>query len=266
MVTEDYKALDYPLDLWIDWNSRMFDQLSLVTYGHIDLPSKPNLIVTELAASRRDNFEFYRLAKKEAQSRLSTDWKADLDVDEFVPAKIPVSELDSRLTYAFEMRHLYGNLETEIQGYFPAYYFRLHYGERRVLMDGGAVAGPYAAKILYSRAWRYPFWRFLRLGTYVSPLRPTRAFEVFHTGACRKPESLSTKWTRQIQIEVRQGRKQNADRLSLLKGGFDYHSFKGLNPASRLTRIRDDRLPAVLKANHARFTHVSFSDDEYAAA
>lgn len=262
-VSSRYRELDFPLDLWIEWNSKFFDQLSLVTYGHIDVPPCSNLIVTEMVEPDSDSFDFYLFGMEGAQRRLTTDWRISLPADEFVSSRIPTNTLDTSRTYALKMRHLYGNINTEIHGSFPPHYFRLHYGVKRIIGDGGAIAGPYDAKIIFSRALRFGLWRYLKVGQHVSPLEPRHSFEVFHTGACRSPRALSKKWREQIEIEVDEGFHDNEQRFDILNATFNYHDFKRINKLSYLTRVSDQDLPGILKSNRDRFDHAQFSSDEY---
>lgn len=259
----DYNELDYPLDLWLEWTTKIFDEVSIVTYGHLALPSYPNLIVTEVDPISRSSFEFYTIGKSVAQEKLTTDWKVLLDIDEFLPTKLDVSKLNKMRTYAFKMHHLYGNVHTEILGAFPEFYYRIHYGNRRVLGDGGAVFGPYAGKIIYRRALRYALWRYLKIGTHVSPLNPFDSFPIYHTGACRRPDVMSRKWKVQTELEIKEGIKDNEERLSLLDTAFDYHKFQGISKNASLRPVGENELPVVLAIQSQRFNQVVFDDWEY---
>ena len=47
-ATSDYLDLDYPLDLWIQWNSKFFDKLAIAAYGPIDVTYPQNVTVKRL--------------------------------------------------------------------------------------------------------------------------------------------------------------------------------------------------------------------------
>ena len=147
-VTEDYKHKDYPLDLWIQWSVKLFDQVALVTYGTIDLPSYRNLVTEALPPIEKDTFAFYTIGKNRAQHLLQTDWKVLLDIDEFPSTRIDTSSLDKRMIYATRIHHLYGNANTEIlDSGLPSFMYRIHYGNKDILGDGYAVRGAQAGRL-----------------------------------------------------------------------------------------------------------------------
>ena len=219
--------------------------------------------IIEIDKTNPFNFSFYTRAETIAQRELNTDWKILLDVDEFFKERPNFAQLDPKKTYAIRMRNLYGNVTTEIKGYFPDYYWVIHTGNKKVLGDGGTVTGPYCAKILPKKFLKYLLWRFLKIGQHVSPLFPKISFEVFHTGTLRKPEALSKKWKFQTEIEINEGFIENMHRLQLLNKPFIYHDFKKIDNKNYLVKIDESILPDILLKNKDRFLQVTFSESEY---
>lgn len=262
-VSDDWKVKDYPADLWIDWHAKLFDEICLVTSGNAKLSNKKNVRIIELDKHETFDFSFYTEAFTRGQKELNTDWKIMLDVDEFFKERPDFSNLDPKKTYAVKMHNLYGNLETEIRGYFPDYYYHIHTGYKKVLGDGGAVSGPYYAKIAPKKAVKYFFWKYLKIGQHVSPLIPLKYFDVFHTGTVRNPEALSKKWKFQTEIEINEGYKDNKARLQLLNQKFDYHDYKKIDRKNYLVKISMETLPSIILQNRDRFWHTDFSKDEY---
>ena len=262
-ISDDWKIKDYPVDLWLDWHTKLLDKICLVTYGDAKLPIKKNVKIIELGKYDTFDFSFYTKAETLAQHELDTDWKILLDVDEFFKERPDFSRLDPKKTYAIKMHNLYGNLQTEIRGYFPDYYWVIHTGLKKVLGDGGTVSGPYYAKIEPKNAIKYFAWRYLKLGKHVSPLIPLTSFDIFHTGTVRRPDALSKKWKFQTEIEIKEGYKDNKNRLQLLNEPFNYHDFKKIDEKNYLVKINMDTLPNILVENKTRFWYADFSEDEY---
>jgi hypothetical protein len=264
-VTKDWREKDYPVDLWLEWHSYLFDEICLVTYGDAELKSYKNTKIIEVPEKASFDFSFYREAEKIAQNGLNTKWKVLLDVDEFLPHRIDTSVLDPKKTYSIKLRNLYGNLETEIRGFFPEYFWVIHTGNKKILGDGGTVAGPYSAKILLFNAVKFGMWKYLKIGQHVSPLSPIISFEVFHTGTLRKPDAMSKKWKFQTEIEISEGYKENANRLALLNEPFNYHNFRKISEKNYLVKIDVKSVPSILTAHRERFWHVDFDPIEYSA-
>ncbi len=262
-VSDDWKIKDYPVDLWLDWHSKLFDEICLVTYGDAKLSHSNNVKIIQLDKEDTFDFSFYLKAETIAQHELNTDWKVLLDVDEFFTDRPDFTDLDRKETYAIKMHNLYGNLETEVRGYFPDYYWVIHTGIKKVLGDGGTVSGPYYARIAPKNAIKYLIWRYLKMGQHVSPLIPKIAYDVFHTGTVRKPEALSKKWKFQTEIEIAEGYKENEHRLQLLDEPFNYHNFMKIDKKNYLIKIDTELLPRILIENKNRFWHVDFSVEEY---
>lgn len=262
-VTDDWRIKDYPVDLWLDWHLKLFDEICLVTYGNAKLKPNTKLRIIQLDKTNASDFSFYTRAETIAQRGLSTNWKILLDVDEFFKERPDFTHLNPKKTYAIRMRNLYGNLITEIKGYFPDYYWVIHTGNKKVIGDGGTITGPYCARILPKKFIKYLFWRYLKIGEHVSPLLPEISFDVFHTGTLRRPEALSKKWKFQTEIELREGFNENMHRLQFLNEPFNYHDFKKINNKNYLVKINENTLPAVLLKNKGRFWQVNFSESEY---
>ena len=269
-ATSDYLDLDYPLDLWIQWNSRFFDKLAIVTYGQIDISYPQNVTVNRYEnPPNPSSLDFYTKGKTYAQHLLTTEWKVALDIDEFVSDRIDTTRFQEKKAYAFRMRHLYGNLTTEIVGAFPDHYYRIHHGDRKIFGDGGAVAPPYSGRIIYKDAV-IDILRTIsgKKELLINPFHPYQEemIEIWHTGALRRPDVMSKKWRSQIYREINSGIISNESRLTILDMPFDYHTFNRLSPKAALKRVDFDDLPEILGKNEERFHHVDFDDSEYTSS
>ena len=231
----EWKKFDYPLDLWLKYNSEIFDEVALITYGKEEIPYKAkNIIIEEVEPPKKDDFNFYRFGKKKAQDLLNTDWKILLDTDEFIKEIPNLENLNKKLTYILKYRHLYGNLYTEIKGNKEFAYTspRVHFGKRNIIGDG-AVDGPYSIKIVG---------------------------EFYHTNAVRNPTALSLKWKEQIQREINEKRFRTAKRLKYLEDTFDYSKYKEYWPGSYLIEIDKQKIPKILIENSSRFSWYKFEN------
>ena len=268
-VTSDYVDLDYPLDLWIEWNSKLFDRISIVTYGSIEINCPENVEMKRFESPPSpSSFDFYLKGKTYAQQMLKTDWKVALDVDEFVNSRIDTNRFKKGKAYPIKMRHLYGNLCTEIMNTFPSHYYRIHYGNRKVIGDGGDVSQPYSQRILFKNLARDILHKLMRNDNMVNPFspKPNEMIEVWHTGALRRPEAMSKKWRTQIKREMNSGIVTNESRLSILDVPFDYHNFKGIDSNATLRKIGVNEVPEILRKNVKRFHYIDFDDNEYSMA
>ncbi|MCI2413548.1 MAG: hypothetical protein MPI47_09540 [Cuniculiplasma sp.] len=107
-TTNDWKELGYPLDLWLEWNSKYFDQLALVIYGEMEVDPPSNVtIIKEPSIPDRTNEDFFLSGKERAQKLLNTDWKVMLDTDEFVSKRIDTTNLDRKRAYAIRERDFF---------------------------------------------------------------------------------------------------------------------------------------------------------------
>ncbi len=256
-VTPDWKEKDYPLDLWLKWTPRIFDEVVLSLYGNVRLPSFakriPNLKIIKMEQPLITSFRFSTYGKRAAQKELHTDWKMILDIDEFLPARIDTNKLNKKYAYPCLYHHLYGNANTEIHAFFK-YKYVLHHSNRAVINDGSSVASPY-----FLGFGRRVLNRII--GTDPNPPRnitPPVVFDIWHTGATRNPVALSKKWRIQGERLARNG--VNAykflDALQEMGNSFDYSSYKRTWPNSYLTHVDDNELPEILRENKKRFLWV----------
>jgi hypothetical protein len=84
-ATDNWKEMQYPIDLWLKYNSRFFDKLSVVYVGDEDkFPSHDpdNAIISFTKKLDYYGWEIYTKYKQMAQNLLDTDWKVLLDSDE----------------------------------------------------------------------------------------------------------------------------------------------------------------------------------------
>ncbi len=256
-VTSDYKDLDFPLDLWIDWHAGMLDQIALVTYGKFDLPVRDNLklIPIDEEVSNAD-FNFYLIGKTLAQKSLDTQWKVMLDIDEFLKVKPDVKNLDKTKAYALRYRNLFGNVNTEIiNREFPRYQFRVHNGARTVLGDGGNISGPYDKRKSIGVFFNSSAERILGRRNWITWTEPNKTFEVFHTGSDRDPKSLKEKWITQLIRERNEKREFDQRRYNFLSRSdrFDFEAYRLIWPGSKISSVSDAELPEILLKNKPRF-------------
>jgi hypothetical protein len=230
-VTADWRELDYPLDLWLEWHLPVLDRVALVTYGEFDVPHSGDsrLIVSamEINPVYGRYFNFYTIGKTQAQHLLDTDWKILLDIDEFI-YRPNTDGLDPARTYGFRYHNLYGSIEYEMAPSvpFPAYQFRVHHGNRELLGDGANGQGPWADDIF---------------------------FDVWHTGACRNPQALSVKWKAQIKREMAMGYGAHEGRLQYLDGPFPYEKYAEIWPGASIIRTNRYSMPEILVRHRERF-------------
>ena len=266
---DDWKELDYPLDLWLEWNSRHFDKVALATYGKFDIDLPSNVIVKEIPFKpNRTTEQFYIRGKAFAQNLLDTDWKVMLDIDEFVSKRIDTSGLDPKKAYAISLRQLYGNLETEIKNAFPSFFFRINHGDRNVDNTGGSVVKPYAAKFVFRNFSHDVSLKIFGKGHYLPYYIPYSdpKFEVWHTGAVRRPEVMAKKWRIETTAAINSHPgigSEYRDFLQYVQDRFNYKNYKKIWPSAVLSKVDIDTMPEVLKLNKERFDFVQFSDSEY---
>lgn len=122
-LTQNWRQLEYPADLWIQHNSKCFDELALFTYGKInlgkDLPENVKIVEgPKLDTSDFSGFRFYTYAKTKAMEALTTKWKVILESDEFITKRIDTSNFNRFFSYPLGFIQLYGNISTEIKSAF----------------------------------------------------------------------------------------------------------------------------------------------------
>jgi hypothetical protein len=269
-VTPNWKELDYPLDLWIEHHVNIFDQVALVCYGDIDIPSNKKLVVNHIQPIGEEKFSFYVIGKTKAQELLSTDWKVLLDIDEFIPERINPDKLDPKYVYPLFYHNLYGNLSTDIGCVglvLPSYQARIHYGNKKVLGDGACVNGKYDTRFAISARTILNRIKFALFPNSVipQPLRvPKISFDVWHTGTVRNPLALNEKWKRQTMRALNEDyHAYDSQARHLDKAGFDYTNFRSIFSASKLKRVDRNLLPKCLTDNSKRFDWVQFKDSDY---
>lgn len=268
-VLNDGRELDYPLDLWLDWNSRYFDKLALAVYGDVDIKVPSNVIISSIPSMRDvTNEEYYVKGKTYAQHLLNTEWKVMLDIDEFVPKRIDTSSLDRRKTYAIRPRNFFGNLETEIVNIFPKFYFRIHYGYRRVIgTDAAGVSPPYAAKFVLGNFIHDVSRKIYKKGEFKPYYDPSSdiTFDVWHTNAVRRPEAMAKKWRIQTTAAINSNPSLDnyKDFLQYVQSSFDYQSYKKIWPSAVLKRIDLSTIPEILRVNAERFNVAKFDASCY---
>ena len=239
-ITPDWKQLGYPLDLWLKHNLKIFDQISLVLYGNVEIPVDNDIIVKEIVEPpEKKQFTFYSLGKTMAQKNLHTDWKVLLDIDEFITSRPILEDLDKSYSYYLRYRNLFGNAFTEIKcvNAFPKKAPRVHYGDRTIEGDGGLVSGPYK-KIIVG--------------------------EFFHTNTIRDPNILSAKWKEQILREMNEGIFRHTGRLEYLNEPFNFSAYKEVWPGSYLVSHKKEELPRIIVENIHRFHDFKF-ENSYAS-
>lgn len=268
-TANDWMELDYPLDLWLKWNSKFFDQISLATYGKLifdDLPK--NVKVSEIPSKLDKSSEEYIFKGKSfAQSLLDTEWKVMLDIDEFVKERIETSRFNKKKAYAIRDIHLFGNLETEILNAFPQHYFRIHYGHRRLDKYAGSVAPPYAAKINFGNVIYDIIYKLTAKNPTKSiyTVSSNSSCEVWHTNALRRPTVMKNKWILETAsaINSAHGDKSYEEFLSKISISFSYGEYKKFFPTAKLKKVNLKELPDVFIDNSQRFNHYQFDSTSY---
>ena len=265
----DWRELDYPLDLWLKWNSKHFDKIALATYGKVDIDIPSNVIVKEIPFKPdRTTEQYYIKGKAFAQTLLDTEWKVMLDIDEFVSKRIDTSRLDQKKAYAISLRQLYGNLGTEMKGAFPTFFFRIHYHNRTIDNTGGSVVRPYAAKFIFRNFSHDVIRKIFKKSHYIPYYLPYSEpkFEIWHTGAVRRPEVMAKKWKMETTAAINSHPGINSsykDFLQYVQDKFDYKNYKKIWPSAVISKVDLEALPEILKLNYERFNFVQFSNSEY---
>lgn len=275
----DWKEKDYPLDLWLENNLKIFDQVGLAIYGNMSLPKKfmrnEKLVILKIThlQANINNFEFYRYLKKKGQDLLSTDWKICLDTDEFITKKPNLSNLNRKYAYALKHHHLYGNYNTEIlSSFLPNFQFRIHADSREFSGDAGDLLGPHyeSTKIKISKKLVEITPKFIKNQIRYTPIglfglnksyasKPNFFVEEYHTGLARNPYSLQKKWATQIDRERREGYAANKKLIESKNTVFDYNSYKQNWPDAKLRKLNLSEIPEIIKKNKKRFSWVKFN-------
>lgn len=268
-VSKDWRKLQYPVDLWIQWNSKFFDELSICTYGSFDfgveIPSNVKITESNESDNDLDKFKFYTYGTYKAMKALGTDWKLSLPSDEFITRRIDTSHFNRFLAYPLGFIQLYGNIATEIKGAFMEYSYRIHYGNRKLVGDGG-INPPYSGNINLNGIVNLILRKIFRSHREeYKPIWTTTKIEnwAYHTNCLRSPEIMSAKWFAQMRRELDSGTKRDyySEWLNnILSKPFNYARYKEFWPESYLIKVDP---PRILADNSDRFTQVKFKDSEY---
>lgn len=261
-LSKQWKDLEYPVDLYIKWNSRHFDEMSIYTYGKVELPDNipSNVKIIEGVDPNDDGFNFYTFGLYKAMHSLETEWKVYLPTDEFIKERIKTENLNKRLAYPVKRIDLYGNIFTQILHAFIKYDYKIHYGNRKLLGDG-TVSPPYSGSIhldgirylLTDYVRRKPSYR--EEPIFTADYMPGT---IYHTNALRSPEKMSKKWFLQFTREKYAGiNRPDYDMVfnEMVSKPFNYRNYKLYWPKAELVKI--DPIP-ILVENKERFVNVNF--------
>lgn len=295
-VGRNWRGNDFPVDLWVKHSEKLFDEISIVTHcDRFDFKYGKNVRVTHVEEDPniRGTYRFYLDPLTVAQKKLNTDWKVLMPVDEFLTARINVGELDKRYAYAAKIRQFYGNLSTELTTTgFPNYQWRVHYGNRKILRDGGDVEPPYFARISPARlaglvleeaqrtmlnvshgeknaktnvsASRAPLS--YRIYSGLCDASRVKHFTVWHTGYARNPKSLMSKWKTDIIRDLNSSGAVNKGLEKILSEGDEIsynNAYKYVWRGVKLHRLDEKEVPKILLKNRKRFTWVEFGKEHY---
>ncbi len=214
---DDWREKDYPLDLWIEWHSKIFDSIVLVYVGDIyklkglEVPENVDILFVPYDRVKGRDYAFL---KNLAQKSLKTEWKMLLDIDEFI------TERPRLRTSNIYIHNLFGDVYHEIihkgvgegksvSGHVP--WIRLHKGDRPVVKDGCTVIGE---------------------GFIHDPI------EVYHTTLLRNPYELANR-TGYWRINKK----------------FDYSKWKEFWKDSIVKHVNPFSLPKILLDNSERFEY-----------
>lgn len=227
-VTKNWKDLDFPLDLWLEYHREIFDKIAVVKFGDFDLPFNASEIVDKtVKPPSSKTLKWGQYGKRQAMKLLDTDWKVCLDIDEFVHP-IDTSKMDPEKVYPLRYIHFWGSLDWMIMfNGDPYYQFRIHTGNNEVFSDAANINGDLSTDIL---------------------------IPVYHTNACRSPEILNDKWKREIERENGSGIHLNDYRLQFMSERV-YENYASMYPGSWLVNTERLRMPSVLRDNYDRFDY-----------
>ncbi len=268
-ISKDWEKLQYPVDLWIKHNSKFFDQISIYTYGAInfgiEMPTNVKIIEGDASENGLEKFDFYIHGLTAAMRNLRTDWKVYLPSDEFILSRIDTSHFNRFLAYPLGFIQLYGNVYTEIKSAFMEYSYRIHYGNRKQVSDGG-ITPPYSGKINLSGVLNLAQRRIL--STHLEEYKPiwtTTKIKnwAYHTNCLRSPEIMSGKWYAQMKREIDSGVRRDYYSKwlnNILSKPFEYSRYKEFWPNSYLVRTN---VPTILSDNQDRFVYIKFHESEY---
>jgi hypothetical protein len=175
---------------------------------------------------------------------------------------------------------------------FPNYQWRVHYGNRKILRDGGDVEPPYFARISPARlaglvleeaqrtmlnvshgeknaktnvsASRAPLS--YRIYSGLCDASRVKHFTVWHTGYARNPKSLMSKWKTDIIRDLNSSGAVNKGLEKILSEGDEIsynNAYKYVWRGVKLHRLDEKEVPKILLKNRKRFTWVEFGKEHY---
>lgn len=152
--------------------------------------------------------------------------------------------------------------------HFLLFFFRINHGDRNVDNTGGSVVKPYAAKFVFRNFSHDVSLKIFGKGHYLPYYIPYSdpKFEVWHTGAVRRPEVMAKKWRIETTAAINSHPgigSEYRDFLQYVQDRFNYKNYKKIWPSAVLSKVDIDTMPEVLKLNKERFDFVQFSDSEY---
>ena len=243
----DWKELDFPLLEWLEWTLPLVDEISLVLYGKVEdfaiflrdtKPSEnPKLKITPLPFHKNDSIDYSFKAMTLAMEELSTTWKLQVPIDEFLAERPNFDGLSDKYAYCPTIHNLYGNINTELVGgesitMLPFEPSRFHYGNQTLVGDSGDVGLPKG--------------------------KMTKPVHLWHTGYCRKPSALSNRLRTKVRNEVTYGIPNNRGVLQYTDKEWDYRNWRLLWPNAGLKKVEDSELPKILVENKERFNKIQW--------
>ncbi len=292
-IGKNWREKDYPIDLWIEHNRKMFDQVAVVTNEDLglDIEKGGDVLVKKVPERYINDYRYYNYPLLESQKMLNTDWRVLLPADEFIDSKIDTSLLDRRYAYPILSRNLYGNIGTEIilNREIPLFNYKIHYGRKKILTDGGDVTPPYYAKfslrplqrIVFNEIFFYRRSAGFMLGAghggmgklpfrlYNATRDPSKMyFTVWHTGLDRNPAAFSQKSKEEMERDIKVRGKKISPQFNTMyeqvkKPKFDYRAFRQTWPKSDIYRLDTRLLPETIRRNKKRFDWVTFKSNDY---
>ena len=294
-VTKNWKEIDLPLDLWVEWHLKFFDQIAICTYGHVNFLDKyknnKKIIIKQIDTKTPKTLKFFTIPETIAMHALTTDWKVGLDIDHFLGKRININNLNKKFAYPIICHDLYGNLNTEkvvkVSWFYPLIYgkkemqFRIHYKNRKLLGDGALTEMPYKLKkslfknLLYfllkhipkqfmenmekrySNKYKHRLLQNLLKNYKLNS--PYQEFEVWHTSAVRRPEAYIKRTNINGQKYLATKNFEGKNNIKEANYLFNYKDKKNYN---KLIHVDSKNLPSILLKNKSRFNHVKFNNIE----
>ena len=246
---KDWEKLDFPLKLWLQHTRPLVDQISLVVYGDMysiesaleansdGIRIMNNLKITYLPLEDNNSLAYSFKAMTLAMEELSTTWKLQIPIDEFLSEWPNFDGLDQSKAYCPTIHNLYGNINTELVGgesitMLPFEPSRFHYGNQTLVGDSGDVGLPKG--------------------------KMTKPVHLWHTGYCRKPSALSNRLRTKVRNEVTYGIPNNRGVLQYTDKEWDYRNWRLLWPNAGLKKVEDSELPKILVENKERFNKIQW--------